>query len=248
MGQRWSLRCDAVHGGGFKREQWRLLLSLPDFSHSLCYPHQIEPLLCWYPSGWACASSKPLWVSPMNSPVRLGVSPAAASTPTGVFNQRFEVLFPWVEALSCAVCFAPPLFLLVYLCMNVGPRGLLVVTLPAPFIPIHHLSGSSGVAASPLLPSCPSPPLLLVWNVSSLSPWLSDFCVVQFSVSSGCFLFLKLLLSFFWLCEEAQCVYLCLHLGQKPLINLFLELQIPYLYFFLLLKKGWLEKKCNTVC
>ena len=26
---------------------------------------------------------------------------------------------------------------------------------------------------------------------------------------------LKLLLSFFWLCKEAQCVYLCLHLGRK---------------------------------
>ena len=35
----------------------------------------------------------PLWVSPTNSPVRLGVSPAAASTRTGVFNQRFEALF-----------------------------------------------------------------------------------------------------------------------------------------------------------
>ena len=27
----------------------------------------------------------------------------------------------------------------------------------------------------------------------------------------------KLLLSFFWLCEKAQCVYLHLHLGRKPL-------------------------------
>ena len=36
----------------------------------------------------------PLWVSPATSPVRLGVSPAAAPTPTGVFNQRFEALFP----------------------------------------------------------------------------------------------------------------------------------------------------------
>ena len=27
----------------------------------------------------------------------------------------------------------------------------------------------------------------------------------------------KLLLSFFWLCEEVQCVYLCLHLGQEPI-------------------------------
>ena len=30
------------------------------------------------------------------SPVRLGVSPAA-STPTGVFSQRFETLFPTLE-------------------------------------------------------------------------------------------------------------------------------------------------------
>ena len=28
-------------------------------------------------------------------------------------------------------------------------------------------------------------------NVSSLTPWLSDFHTVQFSVSSGCFLFLN---------------------------------------------------------
>ena len=66
------------------------------------------------------------------------------------------------------------------------------------------------------LPYCPSPPLLPVWvSVSSLTPWLSDFHTVQFSGSSGCFLFLNLLLSFFWLCEEAKCIYLRLHLGQK---------------------------------
>ena len=42
-------------------------------------------------------------------------------------------------------------------------------------------------------PGCPSPPLLLVWmNVCSLTPWLLDFHTVQFSVSSGCFLFLNL--------------------------------------------------------
>ena len=43
----------------------------------------------------------------MTSPVRLGVSPAAAPTPTGIFNQRFEALFPSAGALGCAVCFAP---------------------------------------------------------------------------------------------------------------------------------------------
>ena len=160
---------------------------------------------------------------------------------------------------------------------------------------IRHLAGSASrhLATSPLCPGCPSLPLLLVWmNVSSLSPWLSDFHTVWFSVSSGCFMifffylktfylfyyflergkggrkrgretsvcgwpscvphqgpgpqprhvswlgiepatfwfagpcsihwatparfFVLKLLSFFWLCEEAQYVYLCLHLGQKP--------------------------------
>ena len=89
----------------------------------------------------ACAHCRPLWVSAMNSPVRLGVSPAAASTPTGVFNQRFEALFPCAGALGCVVCFAPLLFLPVYLCTNVGPWGfpattfwgLLAAAWPVPF-------------------------------------------------------------------------------------------------------------------
>ena len=48
---------------------------------------------------------------------------------------------------------------------------------------IRHLAGSASccLATSPLHPSCPSPPLLPVWmNVSSLSPWLSDFHTVRF--------------------------------------------------------------------
>ena len=59
---------------------------------------------------------------------------------------------------------------------------------------IHHLSGSAShhLATSPLCPGCPSLPHLPVWmSVSSLSPWLSNFHTVQFSVSSGCFLFLN---------------------------------------------------------
>ena len=58
------------------------------------------------------------WFSPTTSPVRLGVPPAAAPTPTGVFNQRFEALFPRAVALGCMVCFAP--LRPVYLCSNVG--------------------------------------------------------------------------------------------------------------------------------
>ena len=74
----------------------------PSASHN-----QIGPLWCRFPSGWACARPGPLWVSPTTSPVRLGVSPAAAPTPTGVCNQRFEALFPGAGALGCVVCFAP---------------------------------------------------------------------------------------------------------------------------------------------
>ena len=69
-----------------------LLSVTPSATHN-----QIGPLWCWFPSGWACAHFRPLWVSPTNSPVRLGVSPAAAPTPTGVFNLRFEALFPALE-------------------------------------------------------------------------------------------------------------------------------------------------------
>ena len=126
--------------------------------------NQIGPLRCWFPSGWACAPSRPLWVSLTTSPVRLGVSPAAAPTPMGVFSRRFEALFPCTGALGCVVCFAPchwsPFLyalmwghgvlptalsapfsttlspaLSVYLCVNVGPQGLLVVRLPALLVP-----------------------------------------------------------------------------------------------------------------
>ena len=65
-------------------------------------------------------------------------------------------------------------------------------------------------------PQLPSPPILVVWvNVPSLTPWLSDFYTVLFSGSSDCFLFSNLLLSFFWLCKEVQCIYLHFHFGQE---------------------------------
>ena len=71
------------------------------------------------------------------------------------------------------------------------------------------------------LTGCQSLPLLPVWmNVSSLTPHLLDFHTVWFSVISGCFLFLNLL-SFFWLCKEAQLVYLHLHLGPPSQIFIY---------------------------
>ena len=180
--------------------------------------NQTGPLWCWFLSGWACAHSRPQWVSPTTSPVRLGVSPAAAPTPTGVFNQRFVALFPSppsAGALGYAVCFVPrrlSLFvcvqtcgrgvlpvaltapfsatlspaLLVYLCASVGPQGLPVVGLPAPFVP-HSASLGPAMATRVLsaLVSVSAPPtgldvcLFLIYLVS-------DFLAVRFSVSYGC--------------------------------------------------------------
>ena len=168
------------------------------FSHFPCYPQAHWALLLLTPEWVGSVHSRTLWVSPTNSPVRSGVSPAI-TTPTGFLSQRFEALFTYTGTLGCTVCLAPQLFLPVYLNAIVGP----------PSLPADDSPGPPAI-------TCPSPPLPLVWmNVSSLTPWLSDFHTVRFSDSSDCFLLLNLLLSLFWLREEAQCIYLHLHLGQK---------------------------------
>ena len=108
------------------------------------------------------AHSRPLWVSPTTSPVRLGISPAATPTPTGSFNQRSEALFPpcWSPGLRGLLC-SPP-FVPAYLCWTVGPQGLLVVRLPAPFVPHSTSLGpatATRVLSTPgarLRPSYPS--------------------------------------------------------------------------------------------
>ena len=124
------------------------------------------------------------WVSPTTSPVRLGVSPAAAPTPTGVFNQRFEALFPQAGALGCAVCFAArrsficgrmwchrvlpatlpaplsatlSLALWVYLC-NCGAAGSASARTACAICPTLHQSQSRHSHASPLHPSAVSAP------------------------------------------------------------------------------------------
>ena len=112
-----------------------------------------------------------------------GVSPASSSTPTSVFNQWFEALFPCAGALGCVVCH------LVHQLLPHRPAAALPTPLHNP--PPRWVRQLPPCCESSL-PSCPSPPLLPVWmNVSSLSPWLSDFHAVRFSVSSGCFLFLN---------------------------------------------------------
>ena len=108
--------------------------------------NQTGPLWCWFPSGCACAHPRPLWVSPMTSPLRLGVSPAAAPTPTGAFNQRFEALFPGAGALGWAVCFASPFAR--FICVRMWGPGVLPTALPAP------LSATLSPALSVYLRKC----------------------------------------------------------------------------------------------
>ena len=112
----WSLRCSPGWGNAGRCAVMLYVGEGPRGSNGACSTlhwilvflsaihNQIGPLWCWFRSGWACALSRPLWVSPTTSPVRLGVSPAAAPTPTGVFNQRFEALFPRAGALGYTVC------------------------------------------------------------------------------------------------------------------------------------------------
>ena len=137
----------------------------------------------------------------MTSPVRLRVSPAATPTPTGVFTQWSEALFPpalepWVtrSASFPAVCpvyvcasvvprgllpaALPALFsatlspaLLVYLCANVGPQGLLVVGLPAPFLP-HSASLGPATATQVLSAQAAHLCPCLLYTSDAADDWL----------------------------------------------------------------------------
>ena len=161
--------------------------------------------------------------SPTNSPVRLGVSPAAA-TATGFFSAG--------SFLS--------------LCWDLGLRGLFHVPAVPPGLSMcecgatgsasHHLVGSASCSlACPVPQSTTSLGLPATALLQVLSPRLPisapptglDECfffislVVRLPYSSiFCQFWLvfivKLLLSFFWLCKGAECVYLRLHLGWKP--------------------------------
>ena len=149
---------------------------------------RFQSLPCYPQSNWAPpvlipeqVGSRPLWVSPVNYPVRVGVSPPA-TTPTGFYptgfyptglphrlSRGFEAFFSHTGALGCSVCLALQLFLLVYPQANVG--------LPAATSPAQ--SSSRLLTACPFHPGCPSLPLLSIWmNVSSVSPWLLDFHTV----------------------------------------------------------------------
>ena len=75
-------------GEGSYREWCHLLGSWPAFSY---FPHSLQaywalPVLI--PGGWVCVCCRTLLVSPTNSPVRLGISPASIAS-TDFYRQRF---------------------------------------------------------------------------------------------------------------------------------------------------------------
>ena len=94
------------------------------------------------------------------------------TNPMGVFNQRFEALFPpHAGDLGCEVCFDPHRLsgLSVREC---GAAGSASGQTACPFRPTLRQSRSRHGNASPLCPGCPSPPLLPVWmNVYFVFPW-----------------------------------------------------------------------------
>ena len=112
----------------------------------------------------------------------------------GVFNQRLEVLFPRAGALGCTVCLAPPPFLLVYLCANVGLRGLLAAAWPA----LLHLPPP--LCVRQLLPCCESsPPQISI----SAPPTGLDECLFFISLVVG--LPYSLIFCQFWLVLFLNC-------------------------------------------
>ena len=103
--------------------------------------------------------------SPTTSSVRLGVSPAAAPTPRGAFNQRFEALFPRAGALGCTVCLlhCPPFVR--FICGRIWCRGVLPAALPAPlsatlspalWVYLHKCGAAGSATAQTACAICPT--------------------------------------------------------------------------------------------
>ena len=140
---------------------------------------QIGLFWCWFMSGYVCVHTRTLWVSPVNCPVRLRVSPTA-STLTGVFSQRSWgfISLHWNPGL-CGLSHSP-----------VVPPLLSACTCRITQCSSCHLDCPCPPADTLLQVICQSVSLLPIWmNVSTLTPCLWDFLTVRFSVSSECFCF-----------------------------------------------------------
>ena len=182
-GQPRSLCCGAICGGGV----WKGTMPLAQLSDGF---QSLPPLLI----SKLGPSSADSWVGgfvyvlgPCGSlqlTLLWGWEFLPLLLPPQVFTTKgFDVLFPHIGTLGCVVCLAPYLFFPVYLHTNGGPPNLPTAALPTPVT-------SRCVGMCLVCLRCWSPPLFPVWmNVYSLTPWLSDFHIVQYSDSSGYFCF-----------------------------------------------------------
>ena len=132
-----------------------------------------------------------------------------------------EVLRLYFPHWNCALLGLSQLFLLVYPHTNLGLPSPLYTTLTTPVLQLLPCYDSS----LPQLPiSAPPTSLYEYFFFNSLVVGLPYHLMFwQFWL----FFVLKLLLSFFWLWDEAQCVYVRLHLGRKPVL-LFLTYKEPW--------------------
>ena len=197
-GEPISLHCDAVYGGGVQ-EGTMVLAPLSD-GQSL----PPLPTIKLGPSGADSWVGRFVYIIEPCGFLQLtllwGWEFLPLPQPPQVFSARgFEVFFPcwnpWFHGLSTS---------------PVVPPGLSARECGT------ALSTSCHLATSPFHPAaCLRTPYQSGWMflLYLLGCWTS----IQFNFLSilVVFLFLNLLLSFFWLCKEAQCVYLCLHLGWK---------------------------------
>ena len=120
---------------------------------------------------------------------------------------------PSVRECGATGCYPPALpallsatlspALWVYLFANVGPQGLLVVRLPAPFVP--HSASLGPTTATQVLSAL----------AAGLCPSYWSGCMFLFYLL-GVGLPCRWIFCQFWLCEEAQCVYLSRHLDSPP--------------------------------
>ena len=153
--------------------------------------------------------------------MRLGVSPAAASTHMGVFNQMFEALFPWrwspgFRGLLHSPAIPPGLSM-----CECGAAGSASGHTACPVLrysesgPLGLSVCECGVAGSASgQTACPfRPTILQSWSRHSHASPLCPGACLRPSYRSGCmFLFYLLgvglpccsIFCQFWLCEEAQ--------------------------------------------
>ena len=144
-------------GRGSKREQCCLFISLLAFSHFCHYPQANWALLVLIPGWVGFCTSRTLWVSPMNSAVRVGVSPFDTSIPTGVFNQK---------------CWG-----FISLCWGSGLCGLSCSPVVSPGLSACKCkTAQSAICHLPWSTSCSFAPVLSAWLHVSTSPTGLDEC------------------------------------------------------------------------